>query len=102
MTVGLTANLNRNTIDFQSGTIAQKLNLVMEDIDNLKFMLDGMLDADLEALGYSTDEVTLLRTCINDMEELRNLYVGATALADAKDFRTFIRRIWGTGFASGQ
>lgn len=99
MPIGLSASLSKVIIDGQLGTIAQQLNVVMEDIDNLKFFLDTLLDPDLEALGYTVDDITLLRTCTNDMNELKTIYIGAAALAEAKDFRTFIRRVWGTGFS---
>jgi len=99
MPVGLTASLTRSIVDFQAGTIAQKLNVVMEDIDDLAFMLAGMLDADLVGLGYDDEEILALRTAVNEMEQLKKIYQGIEALPTAKDFRTFIRRIWGTGFA---
>lgn len=100
MPIGLTHDVNKGTIDFMLGNVAQKLNLVMEEVDNFKFFIDTTVDADLITLGYTQDEVTLLRTCAADMDELQNIYTGAAALAAAKDFRTFLRRVWGTGYGT--
>lgn len=98
MPIGLTSDVSKGTVDFQLGTISKNLNLAMEAIDNFKFFIDTTVDADLQALGYTVDEITLLRTCAADMEELKNIYAGAATLATAKDFRAFIRRVWGTGY----
>lgn len=98
MPIGLTASLTRGQVDYNLGALSQKLNTVMEDIDDFQFFTETTQDADLETLGYTPDEIALLRTCSSEMDQLRRIYQGLEALATAKDFRTFLRRVWGTGF----
>lgn len=97
MPVGLTASLTKGQIDSQAGLIAQRLNVVMEDCDDLAFFEKGVQDAELAALGYTADDILTFRTAVREMDQLRRIYQGLEALAEAKDFRTFVSRIWGTG-----
>ncbi len=55
-------------------------------------------DAALAGYGLSTDDITLIRTVVADLVQLRNLYLGTATLTVAYDHRTFARRIWGLGF----
>lgn len=100
MPIGLTAGLTRAVLDQQAGVIAQRLNAVMAMAEEWQFFMAGAQDADLEALGYAPDEIALLKTCAGEMDQLRRVYEGAEALPDAKDFRAFLRRTWGTGFGA--
>lgn len=99
MPIGLTATLTRGQVDLQGGTLAQRLNAIFTAIEDWHRFVLSAQDADFAALGYTTDEITLLRTCAAEMEELRTIYEGSATLATAKDFRTFLQRTWGTGFA---
>jgi hypothetical protein len=99
MPVGLTATLTKTTLDAQSGTIAQELNTAFEKVASLHFMIAGTLDETLAALGYTPEDIALLRSAVGDMEQLRTIYEGVAALAAAKDFRAFMRQMWGLGFS---
>src|SRR5262245_59215833 len=99
MPIGLTATLTRGQVDFQGGTLAQRLNALMTAIEDWNRFVASAQDADFAAMNYTPDEITLLRTCAAEMEQLRTIYTGADNLLTAKDFRTFLQRTWGTGFA---
>jgi hypothetical protein len=98
MPVGLNADLTKRTVDQQLGIIAQNLNVAFASVEELTIFLAGALDADLEALGYTPEEIPLVRSAAADMEQLRLIYLGEEDLPAAKDFRAFMRRVWGTGF----
>lgn len=100
MAAGLTATLTRDSINQLTGTVAQRLNGAFLDIATTKSFLDTQSDADLEGLGFAPDDVALLRSAYVDLDQLRTIYTGAAPLADAKDFRAFAQRIWGTGFTT--
>jgi hypothetical protein len=51
----------------------------------------------LIALGFTADEVATLKTAFTDLSQLGRIWAGAEALAAPKDFRTFVRRLWGVG-----
>src|SRR5262245_38800449 len=96
--VGLNANLSKTVVDQQSGLVAQHVNVVFEEVQALAVFLEGLTDDDLVALGYEAGDVATLRSAVGDMTELMNIYLGNAALPSAKDFRTFMRRIWGLGY----
>ncbi|SRR6266498_4167198 len=98
MATGLNRSLTAAEINQRVGSIAKNLNQVMGDVGNLKVFLDTWDDAALAGYGLSTDDITLIRTVVADLVQLRNLYLGTATLTVAYDHRTFARRIWGLGF----
>lgn len=98
MSAGYNADLTKRIIDQAAGKVAQDVNAAMTEIQAFKDYLDGQVDADLTALGYSAGDVANLRSALADLSQLRTIYLGTAALAAVKDFRVFARRIWGTGY----
>jgi hypothetical protein len=93
MPVGLT--ITKDEIDKRAGDIARTFQRSFEDVGTLKGFLDATPEADLVALGYTSDEVASLKTAWNDLAQLTTL--GQATLAEPKDFREFVRRLWGVG-----
>lgn len=98
MASGLSADMTKRTVDQATGIAAQKLNVAFLEVQNAKAFLDVLQEADLEALGYTANDVAVLRSALADLDQLRRIYQGGEALAAAKDFRTFAERMWGTGY----
>lgn len=96
MSAGLT--VAKSDVDTTAGSIARDLNVVCARIVNFKMWLDAQLDSDLTALGYTTADVANLRSAYVDAKQLADLYAGAAVVATAKDFRTFLKRLFGLGF----
>jgi hypothetical protein len=95
MSVGLT--VTKGELDSRAGDIARGFQRAFDDVATLKGFLDATVDADLIALGYTSDEVATLKTAWADLSQLGTIWAGAATLPSAKDFRTFVRRIWGVG-----
>lgn len=95
MSVGLP--VSKNEIDNRAGDIARSFQAAFDNVAVMKVYLDGTVDADLVALGYTADEVATLKTAWADLTELGTIWTGQAALTAPKDFRTFVRRIWGVG-----
>jgi hypothetical protein len=95
MSVGLA--VTKSEIDSRAGDIARTFQRVFEDVGTMKTYLDTTLNADLVALGYTSEEVDLLKSAWADLAELGTIWVGAAALAAPKDFRQFVRQLWGVG-----
>src|SRR3954464_8751508 len=95
MPVGLP--VTKQEIDTRAGDIARTFQRAFEDVTTMQGFLEGTPDGDLESLGYTTDEVASLKTAFGDLSQLGRIFVGAEALPDPKDFRTFVRRLWGVG-----
>lgn len=95
MSVGLP--VTKLEIDTRAGDLARAFQRGFAQTETLKDYLDATLDADLIALGYTQAEVTNLKTAVNELHQLFTIWTGAANLASAKDFRTFVKRIWGLG-----
>jgi hypothetical protein len=95
MSVGLP--VTKSEIDTRAGDTARAFQRAFEDVATMQTYLAGALEADLIALGYTSNEVAVLKTAFADLTELGTIWTGAAALAAAKDFRTFARQIWGVG-----
>lgn len=96
MSAGLA--IQKASVDSEVGAIGRDLNLVVGRIVNFKSWLDGQLDADLTTLGYSSTDIANLRSSLSDAKQLADLYTGSATLTVTKDFRTFLKRIWGLGY----
>lgn len=95
MAVGLA--VTKQEIDTRAGDIARNFQRQFEDVGTMQTYLVQTPDADLIALGFTGDDVASLKTAFADLAQLANIWVGNEALAAPKDFRTFVRRLWGVG-----
>lgn len=95
MSVGLA--VSKQEIDTRAGDTARAFQANFENVATLQNFLAATPDQDLIALGYTADEVATLKTAFADLTQLGKIWAGAEALQTAKDFRTFVRRLWGVG-----
>lgn len=95
MSVGLP--VTKQEIDTRAGDIAREFQRNFKDVATLQMYLEATPNADLVALGYTDQEVATLKTAFVDLTQLGAIWVGSQALADPKDFRTFVRQLWGVG-----
>lgn len=95
MPVGLP--VTKTEVDQRSGDTARAFQRVFEDAATMQLYLEGTPDSDLVALGYTASEVTVLKSAFNDLALLGRIWTGQENLATAKDFRTFLRQLWGVG-----
>jgi hypothetical protein len=95
MSVG--APVTKTDLDARAGNIALRFQQSFEDVLTMQGYLAATVDTDLEALGYTASEVATLKTAFADLTELGTIWTGAAALQTAKDFRVFVRQLWGMG-----
>lgn len=95
MSVGL--GVTKEEVDTRSGDIARSFQRAFKDVITLQSFLTQTPDADLIALGYTEQEVATLKTAYADLTQLGTIWTGESALAAPKDFRTFVRQLWGVG-----
>jgi hypothetical protein len=95
MSVGLP--VTKAEVDTRAGDIARAFQRSFEDVLTMQTYLEATPNADLVALGYSDQEVATIKTAFADLTQLSHIWVGAEALPAAKDFRTFVRQLWGVG-----
>jgi hypothetical protein len=95
MPVGLP--VTKNEIDTRAGDIARRFQKSFDDVATMQGFLARTTSAELEALGFTADEVATLKTAFADLSQLGKIWGGLEPLATAKDFRTFVSRLWGVG-----
>lgn len=95
MSVGLP--VTKTEIDTRAGDIARAFQKNFEDVLTMQTYLEGAPNADLVALGYTDQEVATLKTAFVDLTQLSTIWSGQAALAAEKDFRAFVRQLWGVG-----
>lgn len=89
--------VQKTDIDLVMGSITRLLQVQFNEIQNFKYWLDAKTDTDLEAYGYTAQEVAVIRSAFSDLDQLRLIYQGATPLSASKDFRAFVKQLWGLG-----
>ena len=89
--------VTQDEINTRAGEIARGFQRQFEDVTTMQEYLLQTPDSDLIALGFTADDVASLKTAFGDLAQLGRIWVGAEPLAAAKDFRTFVRRLWGVG-----
>lgn len=102
MPVGLNSALTKQTVDSTIGNAASALNIAFIDVESAQVFLAGYQEADLVALGYTPEEVAVLKSAIADLDRLRRVYEGLEPVDPAYDFRQFARRVYGTGYIAGR
>jgi hypothetical protein len=95
MSVGLA--VTKDEIDARSGDISRAFQRLFGDVVTLQQYLLSTPTEDLIALGYTDNEVAVLKTAFTDLTELANIWIGQAALAAPKDFRAFVKQLWGVG-----
>lgn len=95
MSVGFT--VTKGEIDSRVGDLARTFQKLFRDEVVLKSYFDSTTDPDLQALGYTLQEVATLKSAINDLDQLRLVAEGEQDITPAKDFTAFVRLLWGLG-----
>lgn len=92
------ANVDRNQINANATAIAKDLDRVFLRAQELKTFLDGIADGNLTSdFGYVQADINDLRSALSDVDVLRQVYSGLIAGGAVKDYRLFLKRIWGLG-----
>ena len=93
------AGLAPSTSDIQttSGAIAARVHTSLRDVLAFTYLLEAQTDGALTSAGLSAADIAVLRSAYGDLSTLARLYSGEGTLAEAKDFRTFARRLFGFG-----
>lgn len=87
--------VNKSDIDMTLGQISMQLRDSIFRVPGVKQLLDTLTDTDLEARGYTADDVVLLRATLNDLYTIYLITTGQTVQAEAYDFQQNIGRTTG-------
>jgi hypothetical protein len=95
MSVGLSTS--KSEIDSRAGDIARTFQRLFHDVETMQTYLDETPNGDLVAMGYTDQDVAVLKSAYADLSQLGRISTGAEALPAPKDFRAFVRQLWGIG-----
>ena len=84
MTVGFPAE--QGHINNKAGSLAMALRDTFRDIKDFNDFLTGKTEAELVSLGFTTDEVTLLKASFFDLNKLGLIGIGQEVQPEANDF----------------
>ncbi len=87
--------IDKFSLDNASGGLARSLEQFANQALQFKKEMDSVPDADLEALGYTADDVALLKSAATDMATVANVYKGTADHTPASDLGVFSRRLMG-------
>jgi alpha-D-ribose 1-methylphosphonate 5-phosphate C-P lyase len=93
MSVGI--QVTKGQIDNDSSMLARQIDAWAESVTSMQAYLVATPDADLIAMGYTVEDVALLKSAIGDLAHLAQVYYGADEQTPAYDFRTFAKRLMG-------
>jgi hypothetical protein len=90
MAAGFAALLTKDQINQNIGRLAVSLRDTFADIGQFNAWHAGVGGAGLEATyGFTAGDAAIIGSAVTDFEQLRQIYLGAAALASAKNFRAF-------------
>ena len=93
MTVGFP--INKGSLDGRSGSLANGIMQWAAQALDLQNHLNSLPEPDLVEMGYTTDEVALLKSASTDMAHLAAVFYGQAEQTPPYDFRVFVSRIAG-------
>ena len=97
----MSAGLQPTKIELDSamGSMLRDIGINLSRASLFKAWLDSKVDSDLTSLGYNANDIASMRSAFTDADKLNNIFLGAQTQAAVYDFRSFIKRLWGTGGA---
>lgn len=93
MAVGGTVTINE--INSAASQIARQVFSALQNAQQMKAWLDGKLDADLIALGFSSGDVAILKSAFTDLDKVRQIFEGSITQSTTYDFRQFSKQLLG-------
>lgn len=84
MSVGY--EVDKPTLDRTVGSLVVQLRSTFEQVASLKAWLDARQDSELTTLGYTSDDVTLLRSSFTDLNNLQKIAHAQGTQSNANDF----------------
>lgn len=93
MSVGYT--INKGDIDQMLGSVAVNTRDILSHGQIVLACLGGLTDTQLQNIGYTTADVTLIRAVAVDIQTLEQVITGQAAVPTAKDFTTNLKQLYG-------
>lgn len=89
--------VDKSSVNNAIGSVSRNLHQAFLQADVLKAYFDATVDADLVSMGFTSGDVSVMKSAFADLAQLATLYRGGATLGAAKDFRTFAKQLHGIG-----
>lgn len=89
--------VTKEQINAVAGHLALDIADVGARVTSFKAWLDTKSTEDLVALEFTEEEAAIIKSAFADAAQHIAIFTGAAALAEAKDFRLHLRKLWGLG-----
>lgn len=88
---------NKDSINHDIGSVTRQVYAALDNVRKIKIALDGAPNQVLLDVGFTQNEIDTIRSAFADLDNLRQVFEGGRNQTTAYDFRTFARRLIGTG-----
>lgn len=92
--------ITKTQVNEMAGSIALDVKVAFDRVAGFKAWLDGASVDDLIALGFTTDEASLIKSAYTDLARARAIGRGEDVQLEPYNFTTFAGRLWGLGVRS--
>lgn len=92
--------LTKDQVNDRLGQALLDVNMALTHAQQLKGDFLHLSDEELgegTGLGFTAQEITLIRGAFDDMDDLFKIYRGAMTLPTERNFRARARKLWGLG-----
>lgn len=89
------APTTKSEIDAQTAAVVVSLRDSLDRAQRISLWLSGKTDAEVTALGYSSGEVSVLKSAFTQLNQLRTVATGQATVVSANDFLFFARQLTG-------
>lgn len=88
-------NVNRNVINGRAGNLVLQLRQLFADARRMKAWFDATPDDDLIEMGFSSEEVAMLKSAFTDLDKLAKVATAEDTQSLANDFFFWANRLTG-------
>lgn len=88
-------SVGKGNLDEALGALATDTRDMLTRANQIVKYLATVTDAQLENLGYSVDDVTLIRQVETDVNTLLGIFTGQATLATPHDFTYYLSQMYG-------
>lgn len=89
--------VTKEQVNAVAGQIALDIADTGQRVQAFKAWLDTKTVEDMERMGFTTEEATLIKSAYADAFQHIAIFTGQATLAQPKDFRVFLQQLWGFG-----
>lgn len=88
---------NKDVLNHDVGSVTRQLYAAFANVKKLQDQLTATPNQTLTDMGFSAQDIADIKSAFTDMDNLRQVFEGGRNQQTAYDFRTFAKRLIGSG-----